>query len=403
MGSEITVLTKQELERNPSVIGENLARLAMAIEDNRYDIESIKYRGFWKKLTTNNTRDLAEAMIKQNDTISAFLTIIQGIIFLSVNNIVVLGGIMDALNKHESTNQLRDNKYIEMAKDCLGEAIKSSKKIKENEEKITVIEEVLDLYCDSQDRQEKLLVNLDKELKLNISSDKQRDKNIKNLITKIDKIISINQKQEENILSLQRSLKSQAKELDKIKLDSNKSISDLSNKLERVSSIYEGQQKAIAAIQDSLKSQGAELDNIRLESNARIGDLSDKIEKICGIYQQQQEAILSMKSTLELQEKEIDTLKEQMNNYAIYCQNQLELLNEKFTILNNSFIAQGDNIRQQNEIIEKLTYQLEELQNQKDKLHSNLENIFIQFNKRVVIGYVIGGIGAVLALISFLI
>lgn len=110
-----------------------------------------------------------------------------------------------------------------------------------------------------------------------------------------------------------------------------------------------------------------------------------------------------MKSTLELQEKEIDTLKEQMNNYAIYCQNQLELLNEKFTILNNSFIAQGDNIRQQNEIIEKLTYQLEELQNQKDKLHSNLENIFIQFNKRVVIGYVIGGIGAVLALISFLI
>lgn len=79
------------------------------------------------------------------------------------------------------------------------------------------------------------------------------------------------------------------------------------------------------------------------------------------------------------------------------------LPNIRLTTLNNSFIAQGDNIRQQSEIIEKLTYQLEELQNQKDKLHSNLENIFIQFNKRVVIGYVIGGIGAVLALISFLI
>ena len=86
MGNEITVLTKEELEKNPSIIGENLARLAMAIEDNRDDIESIKYRGFWKKLTTNNTRDLAEAMIKQNDTISAFLPIIQGIIFLSMNN-----------------------------------------------------------------------------------------------------------------------------------------------------------------------------------------------------------------------------------------------------------------------------------------------------------------------------
>lgn len=59
MGNEITVLTKEELEKNPSIIGENLARLAVAIEDNRDDIESIKYRGFWKKLTTNNTRDLA--------------------------------------------------------------------------------------------------------------------------------------------------------------------------------------------------------------------------------------------------------------------------------------------------------------------------------------------------------
>ena len=99
----------------------------------------------------------------------------------------------------------------------------------------------------------------------------------------------------------------------------------------------------------------------------------------------------------------MDALTREKEIYVETSKKQLEALNKKLTILNNSYSALEDKSRQQNEIIEKLTYQLAELQEQKDKIHSNLENLGIQFNKQILIGYVIGSIGAVLTLISFLI
>lgn len=133
---EITILSKEELETNPEVVGENLRQLAIALQETRGDLETIKNRNFWKKITSNNTRDLAEAMLRQNDSISAFLVIVQGIVFLSMNNVVVLGGVMDALNKAEATNEERDNEYVSMAKEYLGEALKNARRTVENEEKI---------------------------------------------------------------------------------------------------------------------------------------------------------------------------------------------------------------------------------------------------------------------------
>lgn len=133
---EITILSKEELETNPEVIGENLRQLAIALQETRGDLETIKNRNFWKKITSNNTRDLAEAMLRQNDSISAFLVIVQGIVFLSMNNVVVLGGVIDALNKAEETNEVRDNEYVSMAKEYLGEALKNARRTVENERKI---------------------------------------------------------------------------------------------------------------------------------------------------------------------------------------------------------------------------------------------------------------------------
>lgn len=131
--TEITLLNKGELESNPKIIGENLRQLAVALQETKGDLESIKGRSFWKKITSNNTRDLAEAMLRQNDSISAFLVIVQSIVFLSMNNTVVLGGVMETLSKVEETNETRDNQYIALAKDYLGEALKSAKRISDNE------------------------------------------------------------------------------------------------------------------------------------------------------------------------------------------------------------------------------------------------------------------------------
>lgn len=146
MATEIAVLTKKELEANPSIIGESLAQLAIDIEETKANLDTIRNRTAWQRLTNNNTRDLAEAMIKQNDTISAFIIIVQGIIFLSINNFVILGGVMDALLKAEKTNGIRDNKYIELAKDYFSEAIKVAQKAAANEKEIASIKTELTTY-----------------------------------------------------------------------------------------------------------------------------------------------------------------------------------------------------------------------------------------------------------------
>lgn len=46
MSTELMVLTKEEIEKNPEVVGENLAKLASVIEECKSDIKSIKNRGF---------------------------------------------------------------------------------------------------------------------------------------------------------------------------------------------------------------------------------------------------------------------------------------------------------------------------------------------------------------------
>lgn len=210
--NEVMVLTKRKVETDPNAIGENLAQLAMALEDNKEDLISIKNRGFWEKLTNNNTRDLAEVMLKQNDTISAFLIIVQGIIFLSMNNVVALGGIMDALNKSATTNEISDNRYIEMAKDYLSEAIKSTQKVNENETQIKSIKSALSVYYKNQYNQGEFIKDLAEELKFKTLSDEQRDKTIRDLSNKIDKNFSIDKQQEEILFLLQEKIDSQEKD-----------------------------------------------------------------------------------------------------------------------------------------------------------------------------------------------
>jgi len=141
--SDIKVISKQVIEENPSLIGKAIADLCDDIEKSNGDFEKIKDRKFWKRLTNNNTRDLAENCIKQNDTIAAFLNIIQGIIFLCMNNIAVIGAVMESLEEQENANGLRDNKYLHMAKEYLSEALNSAKRSTNNEKNISLLKDEL--------------------------------------------------------------------------------------------------------------------------------------------------------------------------------------------------------------------------------------------------------------------
>lgn len=244
MAEEIMVLTKEELQEKPEVIGESIAQLAQAIVDTKGDIEIIKGRGFWKRLTNNNTRDLAEAMMKQNDTISGFLTIVQGVIFLSMNNVVVLGGIMDALNKQEDANNLRDNQYFNMAKDYLSEAIKSAKKIQENEEEIkkvkTKIVEAAHVQEQQREKIEKLTAKMDELLR----SKRQQMKEIVQLQQTINVQINENERQNEMIHKLLRNLE-----------DKERQVAQQSEKILALVSANDKQSEQIYQLNEVIKEQ----------------------------------------------------------------------------------------------------------------------------------------------------
>lgn len=189
------VLTKAEVEKDPTSIGEKIAELAYQIEDVKGDLSEIKDRNVWQRLINNNTKDLAVAMIKQNDTISAFLTIVQGIIFLCMTNIVILAGIMDSLKKQENTNEFRDNKYIHMATDYLSEAIKAARKSQSNEKSIIDIKNRLNEYYKNQEEHKILINNLIKQLSLNTIEDEKKAKIIASLKSKLSNNINVDREQ----------------------------------------------------------------------------------------------------------------------------------------------------------------------------------------------------------------
>nr|WP_304219968.1 hypothetical protein [Fredinandcohnia onubensis] len=141
------VLTKKTLFDNPTAIGRALADLANAIQRNNGKISEIKDRNFFDRLFTNNTKDLAEAMIAQNDSTSALLTITQGIIFLCMNNVFVLSQLYESMDKQGEvldqqnlTIRKHGNIYFQMAKEYIGEALELAERAKQNEESILLIE-----------------------------------------------------------------------------------------------------------------------------------------------------------------------------------------------------------------------------------------------------------------------
>lgn len=207
--NEVVELTKRDLEANPSAIGESIVKLAMDIDRTRDNLSDIEQRGFWKRLTNNNTRDLASAMIQQNDTISAFLTIVQGVIFLSFNNIVVLSGIMDSITKQEHTNDLRDNKYVDMAKEYLSEAIKSAQRTTKNTQDIIVIKDRLVDFYKNQSQQDKLIEDLKVELKQYHLTNGQQDEILAKVTNRLNKKDRIDRQQDQIIENLQEELEKQ--------------------------------------------------------------------------------------------------------------------------------------------------------------------------------------------------
>ncbi|MEA5082015.1 hypothetical protein SDC9_59482 [bioreactor metagenome] len=134
----------KELRTNPKKIAAIIKEMSESIDDCKDDLCEIKNRGLLKRMTNNNTRDLASVMLKQNEAIGVFMNIIQAIIVLNLQNTFMLGQIQQELANLSETTGGFSNEYLDMAKEMLDEsyqvALNSNKKIDLLEEKVLKLE-----------------------------------------------------------------------------------------------------------------------------------------------------------------------------------------------------------------------------------------------------------------------
>jgi len=186
MSDLIQMTLDPEVRNNPTKLGELIFQLADDIESCKEDLSTIKNRGWFDRMCSNNTRDLADAMIKQNDTISLFLSIVQSLIVLNLNNTVILAGIQDELTKQETGRGDFSNKYVAMAKDYLTQSITSAKKL-----------------IDKLDSHENRISTLKTELEQKEALDEEQSNLIHSLTSKYKEKEELDRKQSESIESVQ--------------------------------------------------------------------------------------------------------------------------------------------------------------------------------------------------------
>lgn len=130
MNELVEVVLDQKITKNPKALADMILELAEDIEECKDDLEAIRSRGLFKRLFSNTTRDLADLMIRQNDTISLFLNIVQGLIMLNMYNTAMLGAIQDELCKHEASRGSFQNKYLAMAREYISQSYSAAVTLK---------------------------------------------------------------------------------------------------------------------------------------------------------------------------------------------------------------------------------------------------------------------------------
>ena len=135
MNQLVKITLDPDIKNDPKTISDLITKIAEEIEECKDDLMEIKNRSFWKKMFSSNTRDLADAILKQNDTISVFLNIVQALIMFNMHNLVLLSEIQNELCKHEESKGDFQNKYINMAKEFITESYNSAVTYKNKIEK----------------------------------------------------------------------------------------------------------------------------------------------------------------------------------------------------------------------------------------------------------------------------
>jgi len=280
------IAISQERINNPALISQDLYDLGSLLDDNKMELNSIKDRGVFKRMFSNNTADIAEQMLKQNEALSLFLNVLQSVVVLTSYNSVHIANIYEKFNIKTNTDKSVTNKYFSYAKEFLQGAMTSTAKVKQ---KFDTIDENIDRMKQSIGKKDKVDYEQDKiieELKAKLLDDEKKSKVAEEKLLQLEKELTqdkeIDKQQTEKITELSSAL-NQKEILDKQQTEK---IIELSTALNQKNSLDNQQSDKIAEMEILIKNQNEKIKV--LEASISNSELSivDKQNNFKSIIQQ---------------------------------------------------------------------------------------------------------------------
>ncbi len=169
----------------PSQFANAIRELAEALSKNKTNLKEIQNRNLFQRVFSNNTRDIANALIEQGDTISGFLELIKGVIFCQIGNLSTLMALRDGLIMQRVDLDDAGKSYIDLAVNFLDQALETSKvynqKFEFVESELSAIQRHLTDKAKIDDEQTNAIRSIEKHIEIKNKLDCDQDTKLSDL------------------------------------------------------------------------------------------------------------------------------------------------------------------------------------------------------------------------------
>ncbi len=370
-------------QQSPSELANSIDKLSKEIESSKDKVNSILDQNWWKSRTNRgeNIKTIVRTILKQNDTISTFLNIVNSLMGWSMVNTIYITEVVNELETLTEARGVDKNQYMSMAKSFLKEGINAaentSKKIQFNTNKIESLQfQINELITSQIDSEKKIAHKISSNVTL-IEKNSEEVESIKKLQTiQLEKIDSTNsainnhaieiKTLEESHKSVHDSIKTLQKQLDEIQIlvsRQGSAINELNTKSEDASGIIKKMGVDVISNKNLLSNLSEEVNTLNRnydETNSSLNEILLNVDKQTIVNKQLNDKLFSTNTSIsELSVKVFD----QFSTTETNCKNDLNSLDSKLSNQNNSLKTE----------IEKLNNLFE----QNNKKYTNLRKLTI--------------------------
>ena len=206
--NDFEIVSTEAKMQSPDELAKMIVQLSENIDSCKNDLSQIKNRGWFKRLTSNNTKDVAEIQIKQNDSMGTFLQITRMLIGLNFNNVVFLGALYEQICTHEKSRGKFCSNYLNIAKEFISATLthtqKHLKRMDDLEELALSLAQKYNKKEQIDQEQDRRLKEIDNSLSQKEALDDKQSREIKKIVLYLRKKDEVDHKQTGDIIDLKK-------------------------------------------------------------------------------------------------------------------------------------------------------------------------------------------------------